>query len=65
MKDYLITIKQTRIAKMMVNEESASKAIEKVSNVLKKSIENNVNLDKTFNQGFLSYKAKLIKKSNK
>lgn len=63
MKKYLITIKKIQITSMYVSEKSAKRAVEKVDDLMKKCDSNNVNLDKTFDQGSLfSYKVELIKK---
>lgn len=66
MKKYLVTIKKIQITSMYVSETSAKKAIRKVSNLMDRYVEKNLDLSKTFDdKPFFKYKSALVKEEEK
>ena len=64
MKKYMVTVKKITIAKMMVSAETGKKAIKKVDDLLKESIDNKVNLDIYLGVSpTLKYKVEIVKKN--
>lgn len=48
MKNYKVKIKKIEISDMIVDAKSEDEALKKVSDILKKCVDNNVNLSKVF-----------------
>lgn len=65
-KIYEVRVKMIKETEMMVSEKSMQKAIIKVADLLNKCVENNVQLDKTFDDkpNFI-YKVEKITEENK